>query len=75
MGQDSLKPLVDEFCKEKGLKLISASKIARIIRYLKDKGVIFDRRKRVSFYAKTGKIVIRRKKYKKKLRRGNYIPE
>ncbi len=74
MGQEPLKVELDEFCEKKGIKPISVSTIARIIRYLKDKGLIFDTKKKVSFYAKTGKVVIREKKKKKKLRRKGYTP-
>lgn len=74
LGQGPLKKEVDEFCKERGIKPISASTIARIIRYLKDKGKILNPKAKVSFYAKTGKVVIREKKKKKKLRRKGYNP-
>ncbi|MEN3045290.1 MAG: hypothetical protein ABDH37_08795 [Candidatus Hydrothermales bacterium] len=74
MGQDSLKVLLDEFCRERNLKSLSASTIARIIRYLKDRNEILNPKAKISFYRKTGKVIIREKKKKKKLRRGNYTP-
>ncbi|MEO0287002.1 MAG: hypothetical protein ABIM41_01690 [candidate division WOR-3 bacterium] len=74
MGQDTLKVLLDEFCEGRKIKSLSASTIARIIRYLKDKNEIPNPKAKISFYAKTGKLVIREKKKKKKLRRGNYTP-
>jgi transposase len=37
IGQEPLKKELEKFCKEKGIKVPSASTIARIIRYLKDK--------------------------------------
>ncbi|MEO0305556.1 MAG: hypothetical protein ABIM78_03810, partial [candidate division WOR-3 bacterium] len=64
----------DEFCEGRKIKSLSASTIARIIRYLKDKNEIPNPKAKISFYAKTGKLVIREKKKKKKLRRGNYTP-
>jgi len=75
LGQIPLKAELDEFCKRRNIKPPSASKIARIIRYLKDKGEIIDTKAKVSFYAKTGKIKIRKRKKRKKLRRKGYEPE
>ncbi len=58
LGHEPLKIELDEFSMERGIKPISASTIARIIRYLKDKGEILNPRAKVSFYAKTGKKYI-----------------
>jgi len=69
-----LKKELNEFCEKRGIKSLSASTIARIIRYLKDKGEIINPKAKISFYAKTGKVVIKEKRKKKKLRRGNFTP-
>ncbi len=42
LGQVPLKKELDKFCSERGIKAPSASTIARIIRYLKDKGRIWN---------------------------------
>lgn len=75
LGHEPLKRELDEFCEKRGIKPISASTIARIIRYLKDKGEIPNPKAKISIYGKTGKVIIREKKKKKKLRRKGYTPE
>jgi len=44
------------------IKYPSVSTVTRIIRYLKDIGG--DKRLKVSFYARSGRVVVRRKRYK-----------
>jgi len=46
------------FCKEIGIKAPSASTIARIIKWLKDRGEILDPNVKVSLYGRTGKVDI-----------------
>jgi len=73
LGQESLKVDLADFCKRKGIKPVSATTIARIIRWLKDRGEILDLNAKVSLYGKTGKMeVIGRKK--KKPRKGRFYP-
>ena len=74
-GQEAIKVELDEYCRKKGLKSISVTTIARIIRYLKDKNLIPDYKKRLSFYARTCRFVERRTKRKKKLRPNGYKPK
>ncbi|MCS7199136.1 MAG: hypothetical protein N2327_00110 [Caldimicrobium sp.] len=38
MGKEKLKPLVDRFCRERGIALVAVSTIGRIIKYLKERG-------------------------------------
>ncbi|MDW8094276.1 MAG: hypothetical protein RMI63_04505 [Caldimicrobium sp.] len=38
IGKEKLKPLVDRFCRERGIALVGVSTIGRIIRYLKERG-------------------------------------
>ncbi len=76
IGKSLLKPLVDEFCVKNNVPIISESTIGRIIAYLKKTNKIPQNSIKVSFYAKTGKIIEKqRKKPKKKLRRKRYQPE
>jgi len=49
---------LDMFCKEIGIKAPSASTIARIIKWLKDRGEILDPNVKVSLYGRTGKVDI-----------------
>jgi len=39
MGKYKIKPFCDKFCKEKGLKPISATTIGRILKYLKERNL------------------------------------
>ncbi|MCS7198894.1 MAG: hypothetical protein N2327_02155 [Caldimicrobium sp.] len=39
IGKEKLKPLVDRFCRERGIALEAVSTIGRIIKYLKERGV------------------------------------
>jgi len=50
---------------KKGIKPVSAATIARIIRWLKDRGEILDLNAKVSLYGKTGKMEVRERKKKK----------
>jgi len=71
--QYTIKPLLDKFCAEHTLKLISTSSIERIIRRLKEQGKMLDN-KQFALWARDGKL---RAKYKhpfKKLRLGKYFP-
>ncbi len=75
IDKEKIKPELDAFCKKIGIKTISEPTIGRIIKELKEKGEI-PKKFKVSFYGKTGKIVIRELKPKKpKLRRKGYHPE
>lgn len=74
-GKEKIKPELDAFCQRIGLKTISEPTIGRIIKELKEKGEI-PKKFKVSFYGKTGKVVIREPKPRKpKLRRKGYQPE
>jgi hypothetical protein len=57
LRQEKLKPIVDRFCKEKGIKCISVSTIGRIMQ-----------RKKLSYYARTGRFFEREKKKRVKKR-------
>ncbi|MCS7198811.1 MAG: hypothetical protein N2327_05575 [Caldimicrobium sp.] len=38
-GKEKLKPLVNKFCRERGIALVAVSTIGRIIKYLKERGL------------------------------------
>ena len=63
-----------EYCVLQGLPVISESTIGRIIKELKDKGKLPQHYK-LSFYARTGRLVIRKQKKITKLRRNDYQPK
>ena len=75
LGQIPLKKELDVFCKEMGIKAPSASTIARIIKWLKDRGEILDPNVKVSLYGKTGKLVIRIKKKREKIKERAFLPQ
>ena len=76
VGKETIKPELDEYCEREGLRPISESTIGRIIKELKEKREIPDRRSKLSFYARTGKFVMSKAKPSyQKLRRGGYYPQ
>jgi len=75
VGKETVKPALDEYCKNSGFNSISESSIGRIIKELKEKGQIPLLKSNLSFYARTGKFVTRKPaKRAKKLRRGKFVP-
>ena len=75
VGQDAIKPALDRYCKEKGVKEISKSTIGRLISDLKKEGELKDGGVEVRINGRTGKMHIKSKKVKKKLRRKGYEPK
>ena len=76
VGKDTIKGELDEYCRRVGIQPVSPSTIGRIIKELKEKREIPDRRNKLSFYARTGKLVKRKAKSSyQKLRRGDYYPQ
>lgn len=74
-GKEKIKPVLDTFCQREGIKSIHESPIGRIIKDLKEKNQI-PKKFKVSLIGKTGRVVIRDPKpKKKKLRRKGYQPE
>jgi len=52
IGKEKLKPVVDRYCKEKGIKCISVSTIGRIIKVFEGKGLLrWEERSKLSYYA------------------------
>jgi len=66
IGKEKIKVLLDEYCKENGIKTVSSSTIGRII---KDRNLFFYHKE----YTHFGKE--KKRKMKKKLRRGGYRPK
>lgn len=75
VGQVGIKYALDEYCKNLGIKTISKSTIARIIKDLKKKGIIFNEKKNLRINGKSGRLNERKKVKRKKLRRKGYKPE
>ncbi len=73
LNQNAIRNLLEDYCKERGYKLPSSATIGRIIRKLKEEGKIRSN-KRISLNGRTGTVYERGYKYKKKLRRGGFIP-
>lgn len=74
LGKDKIKPLLDKYCNTQGIKTESASTIGRIIACLKKKGRI-PTGKKLSLFARTGKLIERSPIKRKKVRRKDYQPE
>jgi len=76
VGQETIKPSLDVYCQNNALKTISTATIARIISGLRRNGKICDNPDKLSFYARTGKIVGKGPpKRAKKIRRKGYVPQ
>ena len=75
MGQVPITYDLRKYCKFKGIKCPSVSTVGRIIRKLKDNREIYDSKKKVTFYARSGEIKVKSKRYRKKLRRRGYTPK
>jgi transposase InsO family protein len=73
-GKNTIKYELDKYCKDNKINIISESTIGRMIKDLKQRGILIDDVK-VSFNGKTGKIRIIKKSNKKKERRNGYIPQ
>ena len=72
IGQDAIKPALDIYCLQNNLKTVSRCTIARIIKKLKQNGML---KTRVSLYAARGNVWARKTKRKRKLRRKHYKPQ
>ncbi len=72
--KETIYPELLEYCLLNNLPVISESTIGRIIKELKDKGRLPQHLK-LSYYARTGKLVIKKQKKTKKLRRKDYQPQ
>jgi transposase InsO family protein len=73
-GKEKLKPLLDKYCKEQGIKSISISTIGRIVLDLKKKNKL-PTQKKLSYYARSDSFSERIKTKRKKIRRKDYQPE
>jgi len=74
LGKDKIKPLLDRYCREQGVKTESASTVGRILAHLKEKKRI-PTGKKLSLFARTGNLIERSRIKRKKVRRKNYQPE
>ena len=66
LGKEKIKVLLDEYCKEKGIKSVSSSTIGRIIKRYN----LFFRPRKITHFGKIKEI-----RRRKKLRRKGYKPE
>ena len=73
-GKNTIKYELDRYCRENNINMISESTIGRMIKDLKERGLIIEDIK-VSFNGRSGKIRIIKKRNKKKERRKGYKAE
>jgi len=73
VSKETIYPELAEYCLLNNLSTVSESTIGRIIKELKNKGKLPQHTK-LSYYARTGKLVERNQKKIKKLRRKDYQP-
>jgi len=74
VSKETIYPELLEYCLENNISIISESTIGRIIKELKKDGKLPQHQK-LSYYARTGKLVVRQRQKTKKLRRKDYQPE
>ena len=74
VSKETIYPELREYCLESNLPIISESTIGRIIKELKDKGKL-PQHVKLSYYARTGKLTVKKQKKTKKLRRKDYQPK
>lgn len=74
ISKETIYPELLEYCLSNNLPIISESTIGRIIKELKNKGKL-PQHQRLSYYARTGKLMVRHQKKIKKLRRKDYQPK
>ncbi|MCS7199707.1 MAG: hypothetical protein NZ850_05105, partial [Caldimicrobium sp.] len=66
IGREKLKLLMDRFYRKRGIVRVSVSTIGRIIRYLKERGLLRGEEvKKLSYYGKTGRFIEREKRRQK----------
>lgn len=74
VGKGTIKPALDDFCRQRGLRTVSESTVGRIISDLREQGKL-PLRRGFSLQGRTGKLVERRARpYRVKLRRKGYRP-
>lgn len=75
VGKETIQPCLDQYCDEHGIASVSESTVGRVIKDLKAHGAIPDVSRKLSFYAQTGRFVLRKTRARqKKLRRKGYRP-
>ena len=75
VGKEAIKSGLDQYLKEKSLGTISESTIGRLLKDLKEKGLILDNPNGLTFRADTSKFYKKKNKRRKKKRRGSYRPQ
>ena len=76
VGKETIKPVLDGYCRERNIESISESTIGRLIRDLKDKGRLYDEKIKVRIHGGSGRLLVRKARsgYQKKRRKG-YKPK
>ena len=75
VGKEAIKPAMDHFCRQRGLKSISESTIGRVICDLKARGKLVDPRQHLRLHAGSGRLMVRKQKLERKQRRKDYMPQ
>jgi len=75
VGKEAIKPAMDHFCRQRGLKSISESTIGRVIGDLKARGKLVDPRQHLRLHAGSGRLMVRKQKLERKQRRKDYMPQ
>ena len=75
VGKETIKTPLNAYADSLGLKTISESTIGRIIKDLKERGVLTNYKTTITVNGRTGRLKVKKIKRRVKLRRKGYTPE
>ena len=67
--KEAIKPALDEYCKEKNIESVSESTIGRVIKDLKELGMLMDNKVKITVHGGSGNLIVKKKKRIKKLKK------
>jgi len=75
IGKEAIKPALDEYCNKNDIETVSESTIGRVIKDLKELGMLMDNNIKATIHGGSGNLIFKKKKRIKKLRRKGYKPK
>jgi len=75
VGKEAIKPALDQYCKDNEIETVSESTIGRVIKDLKDLGMLMDNNMKITVHGGSGNLMFKKKKRIKKLRRKGFKPK
>ena len=75
VGKEAIKPALDQYCKNNDIESVSESTIGRVIKDLKELGMLMNNNIKITVHGGSGNLMYKNKKRIKKLRRKGYKPK